>query len=93
MRSVEQTSAFKKDFKRESRGNTRHILKERFLQVVTDLAQDKALEFSYHDHALSGNWSGYRECHLAPDLLLLYYLEENRLVLVRLGSHAEVLGM
>ena len=93
MRSIEQTSAFKRDLKRESKGRAKFILKEEFVPVVSQLAEDKPLAPSYHDHPLTGNWKGSRECHLAPNLLLLYRLKEGRLVLVRLGSHAEVLGM
>ena len=42
------------------------------------------------DHALSGNWSGYRECHVRPDLLLIYEMAEGVLRLIRLGSHSEL---
>ncbi len=93
MRSVRQTTAFKSDFKRESKGLSRHILKERLWSVVNALATGTPLAPSYRDHSLGGNWRGHRECHIAPDLLLLYHLSEDALTLVRLGSHAELFGL
>lgn len=93
MRSVKQTATFKRDFKRESKGASRHILKERLWGVVTALAMGSPLDPMYRDHSLGGNRQGYRECHIAPDLLLLYYLSGDDIVLVRLGSHAELLGL
>ncbi len=93
MRSVRQTTAFKRDFKRESKGSSRHILKERLWGVVSALATGTPLDPSYRDHSLGGNRRGHRECHIAPDLLLLYHLPEDALTLVRLGSHAELLGL
>ncbi|HCL78349.1 MAG TPA: type II toxin-antitoxin system mRNA interferase toxin, RelE/StbE family [Synergistaceae bacterium] len=93
MRSIRQTAAFKRDFKRVSKGTARTALKERFMTVVSTLAEDEALPLPYRDHALGGNWHGHRECHITPDLILLYYTAEpDQLVLVRLGSHAEIFG-
>ncbi len=55
------------------------------------LAADQALPESYRDHALSGEWAGYRECHLKPDLLLIYRkANTDTLRLARLGSHSEL---
>ncbi len=44
----------------------------------------------YKDHALTGNWSDYRDCHLSPDLVLIYKFDDDTLTLVRLGSHSEL---
>ena len=44
----------------------------------------------YRDHALTGNWVGCRECHLKPDLLLIYKLEEDTVQLMRMGSHSNL---
>ena len=61
-------------------------------KVVDMLLQGKALPESYRDHALSGNWKGYRECHIQPDWLLIYQVIEDRLILtlVRTGSHSDL---
>jgi mRNA interferase YafQ len=58
-----------------------------------NLANDQSLEPRHRDHDLSGDWSGYRECHLKPDLLLIYRkTEDNFLRLARLGSQSELFG-
>ncbi len=60
--------------------------------VITMLASGETLDESYHDHPLSGDYSGHRECHIAPDWLLVYYKQEDILVLtlVRTGSHSDL---
>ena len=65
-----------------------HLLEE----VVTVLANGKTLDPQYHDHALSGNYRGFRECHIQPDWLLIYRTSENErmLLLVRTGTHADL---
>ncbi|MBQ8089751.1 MAG: type II toxin-antitoxin system YafQ family toxin [Pyramidobacter sp.] len=96
MRSVEQTSAFKKDFKRESKGRYRLVLKEEFKEIVCDIASDKPLAERYCDHALTENFKGFRVCHIRPNLLLMYMKIDNevRIVrLVRLGDHDKVLNI
>ncbi len=52
------------------------------------------MDDKYHDHALSGNYVGHRECHIAPDWLLVYYKEKDILVLtlVRTGTHSDLFG-
>ena len=92
MRSVRQTATFKRDLKREIKGPSRYILKKYLWSVVSALAMGEQLDPLHRDHSLWGNWRGHRECHLAPDLLLLYFLRDNVLTLVRLGSHAELFG-
>ena len=55
------------------------------------LADDQPLAARHYDHGLSGNWKGHRECHLKPDLLLIYKLpDEKTLRFVRMGSHSEL---
>jgi mRNA interferase YafQ len=52
---------------------------------------DQPLEERFHDHALSNNWQGYRDCHIRPDLILIYAKpDDENLERVRLGSHAEL---
>jgi len=98
MRKIELTTAFKRDFKREAKGPHRAVLDTELKQVIAALANDEPLAAKHRDHALIGKWKHYRDCHVRPDLVLIYRLmdgdgaESNlaRLVLVRLGSHAEL---
>ena len=91
MRSVKQTHVFKKDFKRESSGIYKMILKEEFWDIVNSLANDIPLPAKYNDHALTGNWKDHRECHIKQDFLFVYMkTDDNKLYLVRLGSHSKL---
>ena len=91
MRTIERTSRFKRDYKRESRGRHRSYLDAILAPVVEALANDRPLEPRHNDHALSGDWGNYRDCHVKPDLLLIYQKSgDDILRLVRLGSHAEL---
>lgn len=93
MRMIERSSSFKKDYKREAKGKYRESLNDILRTLLELLLTDALLNASYRDHDLIGNWSGYRECHLKPYLLLIYKkIEADRLVLVRLGSHRELFG-
>lgn len=94
MRTIKYTSAFKKDYKREKKGQHRNTV-DTELQTVLELLQaDEPLPEKYHDHALVSNWVGHRDCHIKPDLVLIYKkTEEGELLilkLVRLGSHSEL---
>jgi mRNA interferase YafQ len=89
MRTINRTHRFKKDYKRESRGQHRAVLDELLLAAVSLLAADATLPDAMRDHALSGEWRDHRDCHLRPDLVLIYRLpDEETLELVRLGSHS-----
>lgn len=91
MREIERTSRFKRDYKRESKGPYRSSLDESLVIVIRSLAADIPLPERHRDHALTGNWSGYRDCHLKPDLLLIYEKPDaDTLRLIRLGSHSEL---
>jgi mRNA interferase YafQ len=93
MRTIDRSTAFKRDYKREAKGKHRMTLDTDLVPVLVALAADQTLEPRYRDHDLSGNWSGYRECHVKPDLLLIYRRpDENTLRLARLGSHSELFG-
>jgi mRNA interferase YafQ len=94
MRTIERSTAFKRDYKR-AKATPRHRKDVDSLvsAVVTLLLSDRALLENIRDHALSGDWSGYRECHLKPDLLLIYRKPDtDTLRLARLGSHSELFG-
>lgn len=94
MRTIERSSAFKRDYKR-AKATPRHSkdIDSRVSTVVTLLLSDHILPENYRDHALSGDWMGYRECHIKPDLLLIYRKPDaGTLRLARLGSHSELFG-
>ena len=91
MRSIERTRRFKRDYRRESRGHHRADLPERLAAIVNALANDTPLDLHHHDHALSGPWSAFRDCHVWPDLVLIYEKPDpETLRLIRIGSHAEL---
>jgi mRNA interferase YafQ len=93
MRRIERTGAFRRDFKREKRGLYRRDLDSIVSDAVSLLAEDKLLSEKNRDHKLSGEWDDHRECHLKPDLLLIYRKPDAQtLQLVRLGSHNELFG-
>ncbi|MEX0448104.1 type II toxin-antitoxin system YafQ family toxin [Xenorhabdus sp. SGI246] len=93
MRTIERSTAFKRDFKRESKGRYRTDLDDALVPVLVALANDEPLERRHRDHELDGNWSGYRECHIKPDLLLIYQKTDSKtLQLARLGSHSQLFG-
>lgn len=90
--SIVLSNRFKKDLKRLKKRQYDLTLLEK---TVDKLAAGEVLELKYHDHNLSGGLSGFRECHIAPDWLLVYRIEENDLILLlmRTGTYADVLGM
>lgn len=91
MRIIEQTGQFKRDLKREAKGPYRALLANNFTKVIRALAHDEPLADNYRDHALTGTWKDYRDCHIKPDLVLIYQKpDKERLRLVRLGSHSEL---
>jgi mRNA interferase YafQ len=93
MRTIERSSNFKRDYKREAKGQYRNTLDDSVSPVLAALANDQQLEPRYRDHDLSGDWAGYRECHVKPDLLLIYRKSGDDLLrLARLGSHSELFG-
>ena len=92
MRTIELSTAFKKDYKR-IRASSRHgrDIGPLFEAASLLLAGDMPLPENFRDHALVGDWNGYRECHLKPDLLLIYRREEPGILrIARLGSHSEL---
>lgn len=88
---VKYTTQFKKDYKLAvKRGLKIELLEE----VISALAMGEGLPEKNRDHNLNGNWSNYRECHIQPDWLLIYRVEENMLILTltRTGSHSDLFG-
>jgi mRNA interferase YafQ len=91
MRKIERTNPFRRDFKREQRGQYRREVEALLVSAISLLADDKPLPERNRDHALGGEWRDFRECHLKPDLLLIYRKpDEEVLQLVRMGSHSEL---
>jgi len=91
MRTIEGTGQFKRDFKRESKGQHRLTLQTDLTAVVMALANDQILDSRHRDHGLTGDWKDHRDCHIKPDLVLIYRLPDaTKLQLVRLGSHSEL---
>ena len=89
MYDIFRTSSFKKDYKKLS-NNDKAILKK----VVTILANGETLDKKYQDHKLIGNYLGCRECHLKPNLLLIYKIDNNilELALARVATHSKLFG-
>ncbi|MCE2987965.1 MAG: type II toxin-antitoxin system YafQ family toxin [Phenylobacterium sp.] len=91
MLTLERTNQFKRDYKREKSGQHSDIDGE--LMEVLDLLQaGKRLPASRNDHPLKGQFKGYRDCHLKPDLVLIYKKSKTTIKLARLGSHSELFG-
>jgi mRNA interferase YafQ len=89
MREIERTTRFKRDYKREKR--TDPELDGVLVPVLELLLTDASLPAKLRDHGLSGTWAGYRDCHIRPDLVLIYAKpDDETLVVVRLGSHSEL---
>ena len=91
MREIKYTARFKRDYRREKSGRHGKKLDVLLMEVVNLLANDAPLPRRNFDHPLSGEWSDHRDCHIRPDLILLYRKPDSAsLELVRLGSHSEL---
>ena len=82
-----RTTSFKKDFKKLNKNN-----KEALKLVLIELQKGNKLDTKFKDHKLIGNYSNCRECHIKPDLLLIYRIDNNilELALIRVGTHSEL---
>jgi len=87
MYEIFRTNSFKKDYKKLTAKE-----KDALKTVITKLAKKEELDQKYKDHKLLGNYIGCRECHIKPNLLLIYKIDNNilELALTRVGSHAEL---
>ena len=83
------TSQFKKDLKLAKKPG---YSIEHIQSIISLLANGEKLPAKYKDHALTGKYSGYRECHIEPDWLLVYEIHEEKLILIitRTGTHADI---
>jgi mRNA interferase YafQ len=84
---ITQTNQFKKDIKRQQkRGKNLQKLKA----VIELLAEHKSLPDRNRDHSLTGDWDGWRDCHVEPDWLLIYRTSPEELLLGRTGTHSDL---
>ena len=91
MWTIEWTGQFKRDYRREAKGQHRTTLDADLFPVVDLLANDMPLEVRRRDHPLTGDWKDHRDCHIRPDLVLIYHKPDRAtLRLVRLGSRSEL---
>jgi mRNA interferase YafQ len=91
MRAIKYTSRFKRDYRREKSGVLGKKIDTLLMEAVNLLAADEPLPQRYVDHPLAGEWNDHRDCHIRPDLILIYRKpDDENLELVRLGSHSEL---
>ena len=88
-RGIKPSAKFKKDYRKARKQGKDMALVD---WVINELANDSHLPEKFCDHALTGNWKGFRECHVTPDWLLVYQKIDDKLLLalVRLASHSEL---
>ena len=89
MLKVKYHNSFKKDFKLiKKRGKDLSKLK----YIINEIMNEKALDEKYRDHELLGKYKGFRECHIEPDWLLIYKIENKELtvILSRTGTHSDL---
>ncbi len=85
---LDYSSQFKKDFKKITKLPIPEIIEVG--NVISTLQKSLILNAKYVDHALAGNWHGFRDCHIKPDLVLIYRIHETYLQLARIGTHNDV---
>jgi mRNA interferase YafQ len=91
MRTIRPVGRYKRDYRRAKAGAHRKALDGLQAEVIAMLAADEPLPPRFHDHALAGGWKDFRDCHVRPDLVLIYRKPDGEtLELVRLGSHGEL---
>jgi mRNA interferase YafQ len=88
MRALNYTARFRKDLKRERK--TDPSVETLLRKLISLLVEGKELPQKLKDHPLVGEWRDHRDCHLKPDLVLIYKVDEAEVTLVRLGSHSEL---
>lgn len=88
MLTLEYSTQFKKDFKKIAKLPIPDLVEVG--HVIKLLQLGETLPDKYVDHLLSGSWQGYRDCHVKPDLVLIYKVDNNSLKLARIGTHSEL---
>jgi mRNA interferase YafQ len=84
-----RTNQFKRAYKKLTFNDA---TQEAFIDVVYKLLNNIELDVKYRNHSLQGDYASYSECHLKPDTLLIYIIEDEMLKLVDIGSHSELFG-
>jgi mRNA interferase YafQ len=84
---VSQTTQFSKDLKKQQK---RGKDLSKLIGTVDLLVSSGALPEKFRDHPLTGNWKGWRDCHIEPDWLLIYKPLDDELILGRTGSHSDL---
>ena len=91
MRRIERTTQFKRDYKLQKKGRYRSELDSSLVQIIELLMIDAELPVRCFDHPLVGQWKDFRDCHIKPDLVLIYGKPNPEILrLVRLGSHSDL---
>ena len=90
-RDVIWTTQFKRDYKKAMK---RHLDIDLLDSIIRVLSRGETLPEKHRDHELTGNWTGYRECHIQPNWLLVYRIDDGVLVLTlaRTGTHSDIFG-
>lgn len=85
---LEYSTQFKKDFKKIARLSISDIIQVG--HIIGKLQRGELLDTKHTDHLLTGNWRGFRDCHIKPDLVLIYRITDDALQLARIVSHSEL---
>ncbi|OEE11671.1 MULTISPECIES: type II toxin-antitoxin system YafQ family toxin [Aliivibrio] len=88
MYNLEYSTQFKKDFKKITKMPISDIIEVG--NIISKLQRNETLDPKNVDHSLTGNWSGFRDCHIKPDLVLIYRIFDGQLQLARIGSHSDL---
>lgn len=88
MYDLEYSTQFKKDFKKITKLPIPDIIE--IGNIISQLQRGETLAPQNVDHPLTGNWVGFRDCHIKPDLVLIYRIFEQRLQLARIGPHSDL---
>lgn len=87
MKTINQTTSFKRDFKKYYKDlKIKNILND----VLSKLINNVKLDNKYKNHPMKGNYNGYFDCHILPDLILIYEIKINEISLIRIGSHSDL---
>lgn len=90
MYEIKSTKSFRKSIKRVVRSGKYKGIEEEVGGVLDTIAKGRNLPRKYEDHALTGEYKTYRECHLRPNLLLIYKIKDGVVYNVNIGSHPEL---
>jgi mRNA interferase YafQ len=87
MKHLNRTNQFKKDVRRQQKRGKDFT---DFKSVIEHLLEGEELAARYRGHALVGQYKGTRECHIAPDWLLIYEVTDTEIILIRMGTHSDL---